>query len=139
MWEWSSFASGVVGAILGAGITLLTTLVGRVDARTTARRAAIDDLNSALGQLIKPEFASSATAISDAHLAVTRLERHFRRGESPIADWLLLMLGAIATQDSVVIRTSMVGTVAIKLNQWEKREISESWFAAEWERSGEPT
>jgi hypothetical protein len=130
MWDWSSFVSGVIGAVLGGGVTLGLAIITRGDAQRATRiehtKSLIDTFERlAIGrrsadQVSRTEFSGdTALLVNAVNRAIADLSMAApRRRDLHVVGWASIVVDQILLIEDDWDRTTFVNMLAIDLTQW---------------------
>lgn len=143
MWDWTSFASGLLGAVLGAAVCagLLALTLSRTDRRQGQLRA-IENINAEARELSRirednPPDAGVALQpetvrqMSRATAAVSALSSNLRDRDSAVATWALGKLVALVNAETPAQRFGLVTVLNSTLAGWAAGRIETAWFERE--------
>lgn len=131
MWDWASFSSGVLGALLGSGSTFAVAALNRRDARTSLRRELVNNVAVALQKLdpAAPEEQKNRT-LGDIAFAASALSSTTKKREAAVVPWIFRVVADLA--ESPAERWGFnAAVIASQLHSWSNGETPSRWFAAE--------
>jgi len=143
MWDWTSFASGLVGAALGALACALAVFGGRSRSiRRSQRLQAIENIGTEAEQLsrvreVHPPGGGMALQpetlrqMSRATAAVSALSAGLRQEDAPVATWALGRLVALVNAETPAQRFALVTVLNSNLAGWAAGRIDTAWFERE--------
>ncbi|WP_210505841.1 hypothetical protein [Naasia sp. SYSU D00057] len=143
MWDWTAFASGLVGAALGA-LACALALSGRLgrNGRRGQRLQAIENIGTEAEQLsrvreVHPPAAGKALQpetlrqMSRATAAVSELSASLQEKDAPVAAWALDRLIALVNAETPAQRFALVTVLNSNLAGWAAGRIDTAWFERE--------
>jgi hypothetical protein len=143
MWDWGSFASGLLGAMLGALASAGTvpSLLRRVG-RRAGRLRAIESITTEASELSRvrqdnppePGIAlqpETVRQMSRAAAAVSALGANLREKDAAVATWALDKLVALVNAETPAQRFALVTILNSTLAGWAAGRIDTAWFERE--------
>jgi uncharacterized membrane protein YccC len=145
VWDWTSFASGIVGAVLGALAVVVVVGFGR-PGRRSQRLRAIENINTEAEELSRvrednPPEAGTALQpetlrqMSRATAAVSALSAGLEEKDAPVAAWALDKLVALVNAETAAQRFALVTILNSNLAGWAAGRIDTAWFERETRRA----
>jgi hypothetical protein len=143
VWDWASFASGLVGAVLGSGVCGLTALAFlRRSNRREGRLRAIESINEEARELSRvredhpPEGSvalqpETLRQMSRATAAVSALSAGLPARDTAVTTWAMGKLVALANAETPVQRFGLVTVLNSTLAGWAAGRIDTAWFEKE--------
>lgn len=142
MFDWSSFLSGLVGALLGGAIAVASLLMSRGDARQRRIEGEIIEVSRSIERLSGALISKGTLDFNDAvHTDITeacsaalasamRLQLQLKTGDWPVTQWLhAKILHTIVDVPSNSLTAS--SAMLVPLVGWYRKEVTTAWFEAE--------
>ena len=143
MWDWASFTSGLVGAVLGAALSAAILLRPfRGSARRRGRLRAIAAIGAEARELSRvredhpPEEGramqpATVQQMSRAAAAVSALSVNLPERDSAVATWALDKLVELVNAEAPSQRYGLVTVLNSTLAGWASGRIATEWFERE--------
>jgi hypothetical protein len=151
MWDWTSFVSGVIGAVLGAVAPLLVALLASKGARRSRQTAAIELIRRQIAELVQVVAGVSeddeggipeevVVPLMAALDAAATLQAELKPKDVVVAHWTVSRIFTLATSHGLApaLTTQQIVTnrLARFLNRTEDRKEFEDEYQ-QWVRTNE--